>query len=193
MRRENNFFESETDTMPVSSSRDQPTFQSRSFRNRRKVISNNLLVGACCIATMAFFLGHSSVAFAHASATASTGSISSAAFLDNRDTIRGAFLQHRRIEEDQDSFEAAVVQSSDAQECTEEAGKCTQCTFSEIKTYDACAETGKWQKFKCSGPQEETEEAGKPRYEMMSCKHTDFENGVAMVGSARCGKEKYFR
>lgn len=179
MCRENNFSESETDAivMAVSSSRDQRTFHTRSYKNRRNGIPRTILVVACLIATMAFLSGHSSVVFAHASPTAS---ISSAAFLGNSHTIRGSFLQHRRIEEFQFSFEAAVVQSSNTQDCTEEAGKCTQCTFSEMKTYDACAETGKWQKFKCSGPQEEPEEGEKPRYKMMSCKHTDFENGVAM-------------
>ena len=169
--KQNNFAEAETDEMTASSSRKQLSFQ---HRCRRKVLPRNTLIGACVVATVALFSGTPSVQFAHASSM--TANIPTPTFLDNKDTIRGSFLQHRRIEEDQSSVDEAVVEPV----CTEEVTRCTQCTFTEINTYEACAETGKWQKFKCSGPKEDSDDGAFSKYEMKSCKHTDFENGVAM-------------
>jgi len=127
----------------------------------------NGLFGACLLATMALLSGNPSLPLAHATTT----SIASARVLD---PIENPLFRHRRIQENNDSFEEAVVEPA-TEDCTEEASKCLQCTFSEQRTYDACVATGRWQKFKCSGPDE-----AEAKYEMRSCKHTDFDNGLVM-------------
>jgi len=121
---------------------------------------------------MAVLSGNPTPPLAHASPV-TTRSIASGFVIDVNES---PLFRHRRIQEDTiQSFEEVVVEPA-LEDCTE-SSKCLQCTFSEKKTYDACAATGKWQKFECSVSDDETES----KYEMRSCKHTDLENGLAMI------------
>ncbi len=152
--------------------------QSRQHRNQRhcSFLPKNLLLGLCLVAVLAL---SGIVPTAHASSTARNMSFANSASADGYD-----FLRHRRIEE-KDSAVAEPFATSNVEECTVPVTKCMECSFSEQKSFDVCKETGKWQKFKCimpgsTGSEDEDSDA---RFEMMSCKHTDFDNGIAMVGT----------
>ncbi len=154
----------------ASSHRDQRSRQHRCGSQRRSsFLPRNFLVGACFIAALAL----SSLPEAHAlSSTRNIANVNSATSFED--------VVFRRIEETKE----AENESSNPEECTVPAGKCTQCTFSEQKTYEACKETGKWQEFKCFLPGENTgSEDEDVKFEMRSCKYTDLDNGLAMVGT----------
>ena len=154
----------------------------RQSRRRSIFLPRNLWIGACFVAVLS---GIASLPVAHAS----TRNIASAKsnVLDSRGD---AFVWHRRIEEEESEFESEspdeaepLSSPSNIEECTVPAGKCIQCTYSEQKTFDACKENGRWQKFMCPSPDNEgSEKEDDARHEMLSCKHTDLENGIAMVG-----------
>mmetsp|Transcript_18103 Transcript_18103/g.45038 ORF Transcript_18103/g.45038 Transcript_18103/m.45038 type:complete len:271 (-) Transcript_18103:426-1238(-) len=151
----------------ASSHRDQRSRQHRCGSQRRSsFLPRNFLVGACFIAALAL----SSLPEAHAlSSTRNIANVNSATSFED--------VVFRRIEETKE----AENESSNPEECTVPAGKCTQCTFSEQKTYEACKETGKWQEFKCFLPGENTgSEDEDVKFEMRSCKYTDLDNGLAM-------------
>lgn len=91
------------------------------------------------------------------------------------------------LEEDEDQDGSSDTDySMEYTECIVPAGKCTQCTFSEQKVYEACQVTGKWQRFECvvAGDAVEVrrmqDESTEAIFEMKSCKYTDFDEGIAM-------------
>lgn len=154
----------------VSSPREQRSPQHRCGSQRRSSFRpRNVLFGACFIAVLAL----SSLPAAHAlPSTRNIANVHSASGFED------AMFRQRRIEETKE----AENESSNPEECTVPAGQCTQCTFSEQKTYEACKETGKWQEFKCFLPGENTgSEDEDVKVEMHSCKYTDFDNGLAML------------
>ncbi|VEU41517.1 unnamed protein product [Pseudo-nitzschia multistriata] len=100
--------------------------------------------------------------------------------------------EHRQLEGGADNeLGRPEISASPDYGCTVPDGKCTECTFSEQKTYDACKATGKWQKFECilvegEGETRRTEQEtpladpAAPKHEMKSCKYTEFDEGFAM-------------
>lgn len=149
--------------------------ESRQHRNQRYctfLLPKNLLLVASLVAALAF---SGMAPTAHALSSTNNMSFAHSASADRYD-----FLRHRRTEEKDTVADAATS----FEECTIPVTKCMECTFSEQKAFDACKETGKWQKFKCvlpSDTEESEEEEGRDdQYETMSCKHTDFDNGIAM-------------
>ena len=63
--------------------------------------------------------------------------------------------------------------------------KCQQCTFSEMKAYEACEETGRWEKFECvlvgGSDSEGSDSKTSSRIELRSCKYTETDEEFAMV------------
>jgi nicotinic acid mononucleotide adenylyltransferase len=88
----------------------------------------------------------------------------------------------RRALKDKKSLEAASQigeeSTSSGEEICTPVGKCEQCTFSEMKAYEACKETGRWEKYECkmSGEVEAS-----TRTEMRSCKYTESDEEFAMI------------
>jgi len=111
--------------------------------------------------------------------------------IDEKQRANHDISRRRRIEgEDDEQTTPNPVDPEDDSSCSVPAGKCMQCTFSEQKTYDVCHKTGRWQKFECIVPSDSNpsdpgtaEPTSSPdtRYEMKSCKYTDFDEGVAML------------
>jgi hypothetical protein len=64
------------------------------------------------------------------------------------------------------------------EEVCRSAGKCQQCTFSEMKTYDACEETGRWERYECFLTNDSPKSS---RIELRSCKYTETDEEFAMV------------
>jgi hypothetical protein len=64
------------------------------------------------------------------------------------------------------------------EEVCHSAGKCQQCTFSEMKTYDACEETGRWERYECFLTNDSPKSS---RIELRSCKYTEADEEFAMV------------
>jgi len=96
------------------------------------------------------------------------------------------------------TIESSLPPSSSSElnkEKCEPVGKCEQCTFSEQKTYEACHDTGRWEKFECifveatkmssslSTTEEEESEnkISTKNIQMRSCKYTEFDEEFAMV------------
>mmetsp|Transcript_1566 Transcript_1566/g.1668 ORF Transcript_1566/g.1668 Transcript_1566/m.1668 type:complete len:310 (+) Transcript_1566:46-975(+) len=99
---------------------------------------------------------------------------------------------------EQFTIESSPPSSSELiKEKCESVGKCEQCTFSEQKTYEACHDTGRWEKIECvfveatkmsssfstTEDQEEDSESeiSSKNIKMRSCKYTEFDEEFAMV------------
>lgn len=164
----------------------------RRSRRSSPVLPKFLLAGCCFIAALLFVTNSASfpsLPVADAS-RATTGFDADHYFLrDQKDDftfLRRLKRKKDKVSSDDDEEEEPLQQSSsssNAEECTVPAGVCTRCTFTEQKTYEACHETGRWQRFKCVFPGDSgtSEDEDDLRYEMMSCKHTPFDEGIAMV------------
>lgn len=175
----------------------------RTYRNRRTspLSRKTLLVGSCVVATLSLALGIApfpALPMVDASMT-STSVIASAMKMKMTDpdidhnTSEEKWdniIRRRRIEDLQQlevspSLDEVLKQSTSASDlkCTEPAGQCMHCTFTEQKMYDVCLQTGRWQKFKCNPPVDakSEEEAAAAVFTSKSCKHTPFDEGVAMI------------
>lgn len=169
-------------------------------RSRRQIVPNTLFIGSCFVAALALMSGITqfpTLPVANASILTSTSTRTSGiasemvvADLDLDNGISENFFNEmlrggRRIEQfsADDDDKTASTSSTNAEECTVPAGTCMHCTFSEENMYDVCLETGRWQKFQCflPGDSKTEEESQDPMYKMKSCKHTDFEGGLAMI------------
>jgi hypothetical protein len=75
------------------------------------------------------------------------------------------------------SFSSSSSGEQSGEVCTP-IEKCQQCTYSEQKDFEACKETGRWEKLQCATS---TEQTVSTRTKMMSCKYTDADQEFAMV------------
>lgn len=157
------------------SPRKQHSRRPQNQRNSTLFLPKNLLLGLCILVTLTFS-GIPSLPAAHALSSSSSSTARNMGFTDSPRFSSDEFI-FRRINEIQQVEETI-------EECIVPVTKCTQCTFSEQRSFDICKETGKWQKFKCIMPGETGTESGDDdpdyREETRSCKYTDFDNVFAM-------------
>ena len=160
----------------VATSPQEHDSRQRHCGRRKYFLPKNILFGACFVAVLAF--GMTSLPAAHAlSSTRNMAAANSASFED---------VVIRRIEE----TNSDETSSSNAEECNVPVSECMQCSYSEQKAYEACKETGRWQKFKCVMPGYTGSQDDEYKHEMKSCKHTNFDNGLAMVSNSRRKKRR---
>jgi len=180
----------------------------RRFRHGNGRISSlmpgSFLAGSCIVVVFASVLGTAAffppllVADASMTTTKIARGIPPQMLMTDLDAIYnfereeiGMTFHNRRIEESENDhstdFDRTWQQSEmNIEECTVPAGKCEACSYSELRTEEACHETGKSQLFECILPGDskstgtEDEASVDSTFIRKSCKYTQFEEEMAM-------------
>mmetsp|Transcript_27003 Transcript_27003/g.63393 ORF Transcript_27003/g.63393 Transcript_27003/m.63393 type:complete len:308 (+) Transcript_27003:213-1136(+) len=185
-----------------------PVRNARRLRSRRRSgrSSPRRLLAGSCVAVVAFAsvmgtvfslpAADAAVATGERGGAPATAKTDADAFRAGDGGVPNALFRERRIEEsdaspDQDASSSSSSRPSEPspeiEECAVPAGKCELCMYSDHRAEEVCRETGRWQKFECLLPDDsksagtEGEPSSDPAFKMKSCKHTDFDEGVAML------------